>query len=60
MQKAFCHRAAIAHSLVNCLTEVYFDRAIKHAEELDEKFKQGGPVGPLQCVCQVFETCRLR
>ncbi|BGP34591.1 hypothetical protein JCM10296v2_006413 [Rhodotorula toruloides] len=45
--KAFCHRAAIAHSLVNCLTEVYFDRAIKHAEELDAKFKQGGPRGPL-------------
>ena len=32
---AFCHRASIAHQLTNCLTEIFFDEAIKRAKELD-------------------------
>ncbi|KAI1361159.1 putative fatty-acid amide hydrolase [Xylaria arbuscula] len=32
---AFCKRAAIAHQLVNCLTEIFFDKAIERARDLD-------------------------
>lgn len=32
---AFCHRASIAHQLTNCLTEIFFEEAIKRAKELD-------------------------
>ncbi|TKY90030.1 hypothetical protein EX895_000028 [Sporisorium graminicola] len=35
---AFCKRAAIAHQLTNCLTEIFFDEAIAHAKQLDEHF----------------------
>lgn len=46
--KAFCHRAAIAHQLVNCLHEIFFDQAIKSAEELDKYYaKNKKPIGPL-------------
>ncbi|KXL49123.1 hypothetical protein M433DRAFT_158983 [Acidomyces richmondensis BFW] len=46
--KAFCHRAAIAHQLVNCLHEIFFDAAIKEAGDLDAHFKKHGkPIGPL-------------
>ncbi|KAF2763633.1 amidase [Teratosphaeria nubilosa] len=46
--KAFCHRAALAHQLVNCLHEIFFDAAIKNAEETDAYFKKHGkPIGPL-------------
>ncbi|KAL1609874.1 hypothetical protein SLS60_001539 [Paraconiothyrium brasiliense] len=34
---AFCKRAAIAHQLTNCLTEIFFDEAIKRARELDRE-----------------------
>ncbi|RSH92487.1 hypothetical protein EHS25_008903 [Saitozyma podzolica] len=45
---AFCKRAAIAQQLTNCLTEVFFDRAIERAKELDEHYaKTGKTVGPL-------------
>ncbi|KAF2667159.1 acetamidase [Microthyrium microscopicum] len=45
---AFCHRAALAHQLTNCLHEIFFDQAIADAKLLDEKFASGaGPVGPL-------------
>lgn len=45
---AFCKRAAIAHQLTNCLTEIMFDSAIARARELDDYFKtEGKPVGPL-------------
>jgi amidase len=44
---AFCHRAVIAHQLLNCCTEIFFDLALKQAEELDAIFKESGPVGPL-------------
>lgn len=46
--RAFCHRAAIAHQLVNCLTEVLFDEAIVTAQELDRYYQMSGRLkGPL-------------
>ncbi|KAI7173640.1 amidase, partial [Hortaea werneckii] len=46
--KAFCHRAALAHQLVNCLHEIFFDAAIQDAERADKYFKQNSkPIGPL-------------
>lgn len=45
---AFCKRAIIAHQLVNCLTEIFVDRALARAAELDEHLKKTGKVvGPL-------------
>ncbi|ORX35483.1 amidase signature domain-containing protein [Kockovaella imperatae] len=45
---AFFHRACIAHQLTNCLTEVFFDRALERAAELDRHLKATGQVlGPL-------------
>ncbi|KAF3043938.1 hypothetical protein E8E11_007936 [Didymella keratinophila] len=40
---AFCKRAAIAHQLVNCLTEIFFDDALKRAAELDSHLEAGKP-----------------
>ncbi|KAJ3332738.1 hypothetical protein HDU93_008960, partial [Gonapodya sp. JEL0774] len=46
--KAICHRAALAHQLTNCLTEIFFDVALTRAAELDEYFKTTGKTkGPL-------------
>ncbi|TKA68211.1 hypothetical protein B0A49_07469 [Cryomyces minteri] len=46
--KAFCHRAAVAHRLVNCLHEIFFDQAIQDAQKLDDYYsKNKKPVGPL-------------
>jgi amidase len=46
--KAFCHRAAIAHQLVNCLHEIFFDQAIAEAEKADKYFKENNkPIGVL-------------
>lgn len=46
--RAFCQRAALAHQLVNCLTEVLFDDAIAAAQELDDyQARTGGFRGPL-------------
>ncbi|KAI7199926.1 amidase, partial [Hortaea werneckii] len=45
---AFCKRAAIAHQLTNCLTEIFFDDAITRAKQLDDEVnKSGSPTGPL-------------
>ncbi|KAG0694762.1 general amidase [Suillus ampliporus] len=45
---AFYKRAIVAHQLVNCLTEIFVDRALARAAELDDHFKQTGKVvGPL-------------
>ncbi|KAI6808516.1 amidase, partial [Hortaea werneckii] len=45
---AFCKRAAIAHQLTNCLTEIFFDDAIARAKQLDDEMaKSGSPTGPL-------------
>ncbi|THZ17926.1 amidase [Aureobasidium pullulans] len=46
--KAFCHRSAIAHQLVNCLHEIFYDAAIESAQELDQYFAaHKNPIGPL-------------
>ncbi|KAG0708899.1 general amidase [Suillus ampliporus] len=45
---AFSKRAIIAHQLVNCLTEIFVDRALARAAELDDHLKKTGKVvGPL-------------
>ncbi|KAJ9640388.1 hypothetical protein H2201_002564 [Coniosporium apollinis] len=49
--KAFCHRAAIAHQLLNCLHEIFFDAAIEDAKQLDDFYAQyNRPLGPLHGV----------
>lgn len=46
--RAFCHRAAICHQVVTCLTEVLFDEAIQTARELDQFRRETGALkGPL-------------
>ncbi|KAK6581305.1 hypothetical protein PZA11_005996 [Diplocarpon coronariae] len=46
--EAFCHRAALAHQLVNCLHEIFFDAALADAQKLDDHFAaHKKPVGPL-------------
>ena len=46
--EGICKRAAIAHQLTNCLTEVFFDEALQRAEELDAYLKEHGkPIGPV-------------
>ncbi|KAG1747892.1 general amidase [Suillus paluster] len=45
---AFCKRAVVGHQLVNCLTEIFVDRALIRAAELDDYLKKTGKVvGPL-------------
>lgn len=45
---AFCKRAAIAQQLNRCLTEIFFERALRQARELDEHLaRTGRVVGPL-------------
>ncbi|EXJ78127.1 hypothetical protein A1O3_09288 [Capronia epimyces CBS 606.96] len=39
---AFCKRAATAHQLTNCLTEIMFQQAIQRANYLDEYYKREG------------------
>ncbi|RSL39855.1 hypothetical protein CEP54_016245 [Fusarium duplospermum] len=44
---AFCKRAAIAQQLTGCLTEMFFDKALDRAKELDKYIeKHGKPMGP--------------
>ncbi|KAF4614351.1 hypothetical protein G7Y89_g15387 [Cudoniella acicularis] len=46
--QAFCHRAALAHQMVNCLHEIFFEAAIAEAQKLDNYYKaHGKPLGPL-------------
>jgi amidase len=46
--RAFSHRAAIAHQLVNCVIEFFWDKAEEQAKELDTYYeKHGKVVGPL-------------
>jgi len=45
---AFYKRAIVAHQLVNCLTEIFVEKALARAAELDEHLKKTGKVvGPL-------------
>lgn len=46
--EAFSHRAAIAHQLTSCLSEVLFDSALAEARKLDAHFAaHNAPLGPL-------------
>jgi len=46
--KAFLQRAGLASKLVNCVTELLPDRALKRAEELDAYYvEHKKPIGPL-------------
>lgn len=40
--QAYCHRAALAHQLVNCLSEINFRAALEQARELDDYFQTHG------------------
>ncbi|KAK9458131.1 amidase signature domain-containing protein [Dipodascopsis uninucleata] len=45
---AFCKRAALASQCVNCVAEMFFDRAYETAKKLDSYFAEHGkPIGPL-------------
>lgn len=45
---AYCHAAVVAQDLTNCLSEIFFDEAIKRAKELDDHLDEtGSTVGPL-------------
>lgn len=46
--EAICKRAAIAHQLTNCLTEIFFDEGFARAQELDDHLRvYGKPFGPV-------------
>ncbi|KAL2857734.1 amidase signature domain-containing protein [Aspergillus pseudoustus] len=46
--RAFCKTATAAQQLTNCLSEIFFDKAIARAKELDAYFQQTGKTkGPL-------------
>lgn len=60
--KAFVHRAAIAHMLLNCCLEFPYATALERATELDEAFKSSGgkTVGPLHGLpISVKDQCRV-
>ncbi|KAL9073411.1 MAG: hypothetical protein Q9157_004770 [Trypethelium eluteriae] len=45
---AFCKRAAVAQQLIGCCTEMFFERALERARQLDERLERTGkPAGPL-------------
>ncbi|CAE7114136.1 unnamed protein product [Rhizoctonia solani] len=46
--RAFYKRALVAHQTTNCLTEIFLERALARAEEMDRYLKEHGkPKGPL-------------
>lgn len=49
--RAFCHAAALAHQLTNCLSEIFFEDGLARAAELDKYLEDTGKVvGPLHGV----------
>jgi amidase len=49
--RAFCHRAAVAHQLLHCLHEIFFDAAIEDAKKLDAYYQENKRTkGPLHGV----------
>jgi amidase len=45
---AFCKRAALAHQLTNCCTEIFFEEALEVAQHADAYLaKTGKTLGPL-------------
>jgi amidase len=48
VMEAICRRASVAQQLINCITDICFEEALKRAEELDSYFEQEGKtIGPL-------------
>ncbi|RHZ60707.1 uncharacterized protein CDV56_107412 [Aspergillus thermomutatus] len=46
--RAFCHRAALAHQMISCLHEIFFEAALQDAEQCDRYLaRHGRPIGPL-------------
>ncbi|KAF2204005.1 acetamidase [Delitschia confertaspora ATCC 74209] len=60
--RAFCKRAAIAHQLTNCLTEILFISALSRAAHLDAHLASGKPpLGPLHGVpVSLKDTFKIR
>jgi Asp-tRNA(Asn)/Glu-tRNA(Gln) amidotransferase A subunit family amidase len=55
---AFCKRAAIAQQLTSCLTETFFDVALRRAQELDDHLMATGKtVGPLHGLPISLKEC---
>lgn len=48
--KAYCHRAALAHQILNCCSDIFFQEAFERAQYLDEQFAKSQPIGPLHGV----------
>lgn len=49
--EAYCHRTALVQQILNCCSEIFFDKAIERARKLDEIYKETGKVtGPLHGV----------
>lgn len=40
--EAYCHRAALAQQILNCCSEIFFDKALATAKELDEYYTKTG------------------
>ncbi|CEP62635.1 uncharacterized protein LALA0_S06e00210g [Lachancea lanzarotensis] len=48
---AFCHRAALAHQILNCCIEIFFEEALERAKQLDAYYASTGKLkGPLHGV----------
>lgn len=44
---AFCHRAALIHQVVNCLSEIMFTEALEHSKILDQNKYEYSTLPPL-------------
>ena len=56
--EAFCKRASIAQQTINCLTEAFYDQALKRAAELDDHLaREGKPFGPLHGLPVSLKDC---
>jgi Asp-tRNA(Asn)/Glu-tRNA(Gln) amidotransferase A subunit family amidase len=55
---AFCKRAAVAQQVTSCLTETFFDTALRRAQELDEHLTMTGKtMGPLHGLPVSLKEC---
>lgn len=55
---AFCKRAALAQQCVNCLTEIFFDKALERARECDAFLeREGRGMGPLHGLPISVKVC---